>query len=106
MKMYITSTGGPSPAMTIHTSREDVLQFADRIRAEAEKPSDAEFLRFLDLHVGGEHYEAIEFKLVRDVQPLIDARLKKERWWPLPVALFWIAVLGILYLAYRGLLSL
>jgi hypothetical protein len=106
MKIFITSTGGSSPGITIHGSREHVIQFANRLKEEAEKPREEGSIRFPELAAHGDPYEWIEFQVVHSVEPMIAAQKKKSKWWLVSAGVIWSCVIAVLYFAYRGIKSL
>jgi len=104
MKLVVKAEGGPSPGVTIIGEREDLVALAERLKAGATEKEKG-FIGFGDIDVHGNPYEWLEFELVRDLKPVREAQKTKQKLSLLAVAVFFVFAVGLVYLAYRGVMS-
>ena len=96
MKLYVETTGGPSPCVIVTAERADLSALADALKNDP--------LPAYGFPAHG--FDALAFRVVSDITPLLKKEKKKTKWFLLASFLGWAAVAGILYLAYLGVKSL
>jgi hypothetical protein len=102
MKLLVKSHGGPSHGLTITGERNDMLEFASRLKAGVEEKEEDHAIRFPDAKVHGERCEWIEVQIVKELTPLAEAQKKNSK---LTMLAVWSVIVFIAYLAYRGVQS-
>lgn len=106
MKVFLENTGGPSPGLIIHGTRDDLLEFSTQLKEEIGSNADEErHIVLRGLNAYGHPLEGLSFQVTRSLEALIEnqARRSKRAYQAATVALVIFA--GILYLAYRGSIS-
>ncbi len=102
MKLLVKVEGGPSPGVTIAGEQKDLITLAERLKSGAEAKSDG-VIQIDGIQVEGEPHEWIGFEVVRSFPKARDDQKVKAA--PTKIVAFSmiVALLALLYLAYRGL---
>lgn len=108
MKVVLKSISGPSPGLRVVGERASLLEMAERLRSKVEQATSAkeEEIPLVDSAASDGSHEWISVQIVPDIQPVIESAQKRGRhllWRVIAGVLFG---LGVLVLAYLGLMSL
>jgi len=106
MKIHIGYAAGPSTGLILSGTKTDLQELGRQVSIAAEAFSAEEgSLRLSDVDATGESVEWLEFRVVRDVEPLVTKshQIAVRRFRYAPIALGLGVV--VLYFAFRGVVA-
>ena len=107
MPLFAIHSGGPSPHITLVGNQEDLNKIGRGLESQTKVFKNADgHLEVGPFEVRGEALDGISFRLDENVQQLITDNEKLSLVNSFKIYLIWGVIISILYLAFRGAVSL